>query len=119
MAEPVGGPWTRHGHPVSGVTVEGAGRPGSVARCGGPGLCKQCSVEAESIRATHARRVALMGALMKPALRAAFQAGHDRGWSDAMWEERGGISPREDPPPDLDAYVAAAVSEGGKRQEGT
>ena len=44
-----GGPWTSHGHEIKGVTVAGKGRP-AVARCGGPGLCKICSAEAESIR---------------------------------------------------------------------
>ena len=36
-----GGPWTSHGHPVPGVTVDGPGRP-PVARCGGPALCPVC-----------------------------------------------------------------------------
>ena len=40
--QPQGGPWTRHGHPVDGVTVHGAGRP-PVARCGGPGMCRECA----------------------------------------------------------------------------
>lgn len=48
--EAVGGPWTRHGHPVEGVTVYGRNRP-AVARCGGPAICKQCAVDAERIRA--------------------------------------------------------------------
>lgn len=39
------GPWTSHGHDIPGVTVAGPGRP-PVARCGGPGLCSQCSAEA-------------------------------------------------------------------------
>jgi hypothetical protein len=43
------GPWTSHGHVIDGVTVVGPGRP-QVIRCGGPRLCKLCSVEAESIR---------------------------------------------------------------------
>lgn len=47
-----GGPWTTHGHPVPGVTVEGNGRP-PVARCGGPALCGQCGREAASLRMTH------------------------------------------------------------------
>lgn len=42
---PQGGPWTRHGHAVAGVTVAGAGRP-PVARCGGPALCTPCSIDA-------------------------------------------------------------------------
>lgn len=41
-----GGPWTKHGHDIPGVTVEGAGRPTNRARCGGPGICVECSVEA-------------------------------------------------------------------------
>lgn len=45
-----GGPWTTHGHAVDGVTVAGAGRP-PVVRCGGPRVCKTCSVEAEQLRA--------------------------------------------------------------------
>lgn len=48
-----GGPWTRHGHPVPGVTVypeDRAGRP-PVARCGGEALCAQCRADAERIRA--------------------------------------------------------------------
>jgi hypothetical protein len=47
--EPVGGPWTRHGHEVAGVTVAGSGRP-PVHRCGGPALCPECAVDAERIR---------------------------------------------------------------------
>ena len=46
-----GGPWTRHGHPVDGVTVAGTTRPNLVARCGGPAICKQCALDAERIRA--------------------------------------------------------------------
>lgn len=49
-----GGPWTRHGHAVAGVTVEGSGRP-PVARCGGPGLCAKCALDAERIRSDAAR----------------------------------------------------------------
>lgn len=45
-----GGPWTRHGHPVDGVTVFGAGRP-PVARCGGPSICSDCAADAELLRA--------------------------------------------------------------------
>ncbi len=48
--EPRGGPWTSHGHSIDGVTVAGAGRP-PIKRCGGPGMCRTCSVEAERIRA--------------------------------------------------------------------
>ena len=47
--EPQGGPWTRHGHPIPGVTVHGAGQP-PVARCGGPGLCTMCSVDAQRLQ---------------------------------------------------------------------
>lgn len=40
------GPWTSHGHDIPGKTVAGEqGRPPKV-RCGGPGLCAQCSLEA-------------------------------------------------------------------------
>lgn len=46
-----GGPWTRHGHAVPGVTVIGEKRP-PVARCGGPALCQKCAVDAERIRAS-------------------------------------------------------------------
>ncbi len=52
QVRPTGGPWTSHGHVVDGVTVAGAGRP-RIARCGGPGLCRKCSVEAEQIRRQH------------------------------------------------------------------
>lgn len=44
-----GGPWTRHGHPIDGVTVAGDGRP-PVARCGGPAICGQCATDAETAR---------------------------------------------------------------------
>lgn len=44
-----GGPWTRHGHPVRGVTVAGDGRP-PIARCGGPGMCDKCSIDEAQIR---------------------------------------------------------------------
>lgn len=54
MTETQGGPWTRHGYDVDGVTVAGAGRPPK-ARCGGPGLCEQCSRDAVSLRAGNAR----------------------------------------------------------------
>ncbi len=54
QAEVAGGPWTRHGHEVAGVTVVGAGRP-PVARCGGPTLCAQCALDAERLRADAAR----------------------------------------------------------------
>ena len=45
-----GGPWTSHGHEVQGITVAGPGRP-AVARCGGPGLCPECSREAAVLQA--------------------------------------------------------------------
>lgn len=47
-SKPQGGPWTRHGHYIPGVTVEPAAdvaRP-PVARCGGPAICPQCSQDA-------------------------------------------------------------------------
>lgn len=47
-----GGPWTRHGHPVNGITVfpeDPSLRP-PVARCGGPGLCTLYAHDAELIR---------------------------------------------------------------------
>lgn len=40
-----GGPWTRHGHEITGFTVAGPGRP-PVARCGGVRLCPQCQSDA-------------------------------------------------------------------------
>lgn len=43
------GPWTRHGHAVSGVTIAGE-RPPLVARCGGPALCSQCREDAERLQ---------------------------------------------------------------------
>lgn len=45
-----GGPWTRHGHTVDGITVDGPGRP-PVARCGGPALCHTCATDDARIRA--------------------------------------------------------------------
>ncbi len=45
-----GGPWTSHGHPIPGVTVDGPGRPTMVARCGGPALCTTCARDAARIR---------------------------------------------------------------------
>lgn len=50
-----GGPWTRHGHPVGGITVyptDPRDRP-PVARCGGEGLCTRCATDAERIRDEH------------------------------------------------------------------
>ena len=47
-----GGPWTRHGHPIPGVTVY----PVSVehmpktARCGGVAWCADCRSDAEAAR---------------------------------------------------------------------
>lgn len=43
---PTGGPWTRHGHDIPGVTVAG-GHPPAVARCGGPALCRKCREDVE------------------------------------------------------------------------
>lgn len=37
--------FTSHGHQIIGTVAEAA-RPKAVARCGGPGLCVQCSREA-------------------------------------------------------------------------
>jgi hypothetical protein len=37
--------WTSHGHHISGSTIT-EHRPEKVARCGGPGLCRECSREA-------------------------------------------------------------------------
>lgn len=54
---PAGGPWTRHGHPVDGVTVAGAGAP-RVARCGGPALCRQCREDAGRLQEQHGVRPA-------------------------------------------------------------
>lgn len=49
---PPGGPWTRHGHAVAGVTVAGPKPPDlKVARCGGPGLCHPCSMDAAQMQA--------------------------------------------------------------------
>jgi hypothetical protein len=45
-----GGPWTRHGHSVPGVTVAGSARPNLVARCGGPAICADCALDAERLR---------------------------------------------------------------------
>lgn len=44
-----GGPWTRHGHDIPGVTIAGNGRP-KMARCGGPKLCATCAEDAEAAR---------------------------------------------------------------------
>ncbi len=48
-----GGPWTRHGHPIPGLTVDGPGRPDLIARCGGPELfpeCLECRADAARLR---------------------------------------------------------------------
>ena len=50
-----GGPWTRHGHAVRGVTVDGPGRP-PVARCGGPAVCGQCARDAAALQHERASR---------------------------------------------------------------
>ncbi|MDB5597928.1 MAG: hypothetical protein JWM36_4889 [Hyphomicrobiales bacterium] len=44
----VGGPWTRHGHLIPGVTVAGSGRP-PVARCGGRRMCHACALDAARV----------------------------------------------------------------------
>lgn len=49
QAERRGGPWTRHGHVIDGVTVAGSGRP-PVVRCGGPRLCQVCQLDADDER---------------------------------------------------------------------
>lgn len=41
--------YTSHGHQIPGTPVEGDDKP-SVARCGGPKVCKQCGVEAAFYR---------------------------------------------------------------------
>jgi hypothetical protein len=38
--------YTTHGHHISGTVLNESERPSAVARCGGPGLCAQCSQEA-------------------------------------------------------------------------
>jgi hypothetical protein len=47
-------PYTRHGHLVAGLSGDGWPEPNIRARCGGPGLCQECSTEAERIRREHA-----------------------------------------------------------------
>jgi hypothetical protein len=49
---PAGGPWTRHGHEIPGLTVAGSGRP-PVARCGGVAVCSTCRRDAERLRLEH------------------------------------------------------------------
>lgn len=39
--------FTRHGHHINGTTVEGDRPP--VARCGGPGMCPGCSIDAGAV----------------------------------------------------------------------
>jgi hypothetical protein len=39
--------WTSHGHEIPGSVLESE-PPAEVARCGGPGLCDQCSRETSS-----------------------------------------------------------------------
>lgn len=46
-----GGPWTRHGHAIPGVTVAGSDSPARVARCGGPSICTQCAIDAATEQA--------------------------------------------------------------------
>ena len=58
MSAPTGGPWTRHGHDIPGVTVAGAGRPAAIARCGGPALCRKCAVDAVQARGIDPVRIA-------------------------------------------------------------
>ena len=45
-------PWTRHGHLVEGCDMRGWARykPSQFYRCGGPGRCGPCSVDAARIR---------------------------------------------------------------------
>lgn len=38
-------PWTRHGHRIQSLPDDGTYPRPPVARCGGPGLCRQCSLE--------------------------------------------------------------------------
>lgn len=42
--------YTTHGHLIAGTTVVPYDRPAQVARCGGPGLCDQCSQDALQAR---------------------------------------------------------------------
>lgn len=37
--------YTKHGHQIRGTPVEGK-KPDQVARCGGPGFCSACSIQA-------------------------------------------------------------------------
>lgn len=36
--------WTRHGHQITGTPVE-IPRPETVARCGGPRMCRECAID--------------------------------------------------------------------------
>lgn len=56
--DPVGGPWTTHGHAIPGVTVEGLNRPRRIARCGGRLLCTLCAREAARAQAAQAEAAA-------------------------------------------------------------
>lgn len=38
--------YTRHGHQINGTTIEGDRPP--VARCGGPGMCGDCAIDASA-----------------------------------------------------------------------
>lgn len=40
-------PWTRHGHRIDIPDTGAFPQPATRARCGGPGLCKECSVQAQ------------------------------------------------------------------------
>lgn len=42
--------FTSHGHHISGTILIDADKPERVARCGGPGLCSECSKEAHRFR---------------------------------------------------------------------
>ena len=46
-------PFTSHGHPVPGLPQEERPADQVRARCGGPGLCVQCSVEAGNTLRAH------------------------------------------------------------------
>jgi len=40
--------YTSHGHQINGTERDGSKKPATVARCGGPGICGKCSMEATS-----------------------------------------------------------------------
>ena len=40
--------WTRHGHAIEGMVQIASLRP-PIARCGGPGLCPACSLDAGAV----------------------------------------------------------------------